>query len=211
MELIFEDFTKVLIAIVIGGVIGFEREFHDKAAGFRTLMFICLGATLFTILSLKLALTGDGDPTRIAADIVTGVGFIGAGVILREGGRVVGLTTAATVWLVAALGMAIGAGEHLLVLVVAALAIVVLWALPAFEGWIDHLYNERSYEVVTSNDYVESIETLFRDHGLRVAGRRQAKAGARITRGWKVAGRLASQEAVTARLLADPKIEELRF
>ena len=95
-----EDIFKILLAIGIGGAIGLEREYRDKAAGFRTLIFICVGATLFAMLSSKLA--GDRDPTRIAANIVSGVGFLGAGVILRDGGRVVGLTTAATIWLVAA-------------------------------------------------------------------------------------------------------------
>ena len=86
-----EDLLKILLAVVVGGAIGIEREFRDKAAGFRTLIFICLGATLFTMFSLNLA--GDKDPTRIASAIVSGVGFLGAGVILREGGRVIGLTT----------------------------------------------------------------------------------------------------------------------
>lgn len=92
----------MLVAILIGGLIGAEREFHEKAAGFRTITFICLGSTLFTMLSLELG--GARDPVRIAASIVTGIGFIGAGVILRDGGRIVGLTTASTIWISAALG-----------------------------------------------------------------------------------------------------------
>ena len=81
-----EDFLKILLAIGVGGAVGLEREYRDKAAGFRTLIFICVGATLFAMLSSKLA--ADRDPTRIAANIVSGVGFLGAGVILRDGGRV---------------------------------------------------------------------------------------------------------------------------
>ncbi|HQN43268.1 MAG TPA: MgtC/SapB family protein, partial [Anaerolineaceae bacterium] len=92
-----EDLLKIVLAVLVGGLIGIEREYRDKAAGFRTLIFICVGAALFTILSVRLA--GDKDPTRIAASIVTGVGFLGAGVILRDGGRVIGLTTAAAIWL----------------------------------------------------------------------------------------------------------------
>jgi putative Mg2+ transporter-C (MgtC) family protein len=103
MYLSMEDVVKIILAVAAGGLIGLEREFRDKAAGFRTLIFICMGAALFTIFSARLA--GTNDPTRIAANIVSGVGFLGAGVILREGGRVIGLTTAATIWLTAALGI----------------------------------------------------------------------------------------------------------
>ena len=97
----------MLLAMLIGGLIGAEREFRDKAAGFRTIIFICVGSTMFTILSAKIG--GAQDPSRIAASIVTGVGFIGAGAILQERERVIGLTTASTIWIAAALGMGIGA------------------------------------------------------------------------------------------------------
>ena len=89
-----EDLLKLLLAVLAGGLIGSEREYRDKAAGFRTLIFICVGATLFTILSYSMATAGD--PNRIAAGTVTGVGFLGAGVIMRDKGRVIGLTTAPT-------------------------------------------------------------------------------------------------------------------
>ncbi len=89
-----------------------ERQYHDKPAGFATNCLICLGAMLFTVLSEVMGLAG-GDPGRIAAQIVTGVGFIGAGSILRDGNKISGLTTAAGVWLVAAIGMAIGYGEYI--------------------------------------------------------------------------------------------------
>jgi len=80
-----EDILKLVLAIVVGGLIGAEREFRDRAAGFRTIILICTGAALFTIFSVKLG--GPDDPVRVAANIVTGVGFLGAGVLLRDGGR----------------------------------------------------------------------------------------------------------------------------
>jgi putative Mg2+ transporter-C (MgtC) family protein len=132
-----DDLYKILLAVAVGGAIGFERELRHKAAGLRTVIFICLGATLFTIMSLRLAVGEEADMTRIAAGIVTGVGFLGAGAILQRGTEVLGLTTAATIWLVAALGMAIGAGEFALSLAVTALTLVVLSLFPAFERWID--------------------------------------------------------------------------
>lgn len=104
--------VKLLLAAALGGLIGLEREIHRKPAGLRTNLFICLGSALFTILSAQ-AVTGTAhDPGRIAAQIITGIGFIGAGAIIRERGSVVGLTTAATIFVVASVGMAIGMGLY---------------------------------------------------------------------------------------------------
>ncbi len=90
-----------------------ERQYHDKPAGFATNCLICVGAMMFTIMSEIMGFAG-GDPGRIAAQVVTGVGFIGAGAIMRDGNKISGITTAANVWLVAAIGMAVGFGEYLL-------------------------------------------------------------------------------------------------
>ena len=104
---------KIFLALVLGGALGMERQYHDKPAGYATNCLICLGAMLFTVLSEYMGLAG-GDPGRISAQIVTGVGFIGAGSILRDGNKISGLTTAAGVWVVAAIGMAVGYGQFLL-------------------------------------------------------------------------------------------------
>ena len=103
------DVYKAIYSIVAGLILGFEREMKDKSAGLKTITIICLGSTLFSIISYKLA--GDGDPTRIASYIVSGIGFLGAGVIFKEGFTVYGLTTAGIIWMAAAVGMAIGFGE----------------------------------------------------------------------------------------------------
>ena len=100
------------LGVVLGGAIGLERELQHKAAGLRTNILICVGAVLFTELSIGIS-SASGDPGRIAAQIVTGVGFLGAGTIIQARGVVTGLTTAATMWLVAAIGMAIGFGALL--------------------------------------------------------------------------------------------------
>ena len=100
------------LGVVLGGAIGLERELQHKAAGLRTNILICVGAVLFTELSIEMSSTS-GDPARIAAQIVTGVGFLGAGTIIQGRGIVTGLTTAATMWLVAAIGMAVGFGALL--------------------------------------------------------------------------------------------------
>ncbi|KAA0222880.1 MAG: MgtC/SapB family protein [Planctomycetota bacterium] len=100
----------VISSIFCGLIAGAEREFKHKPAGLRTLALICVGSTLFTIASLQLSAGGGGDRTRIAAQIVTGIGFLGAGAIIRERGNVVGLTTAATIWVMASIGVLVGGG-----------------------------------------------------------------------------------------------------
>src|SRR5437867_12339455 len=101
---------RLLVATVMGGLLGAERELRRKSAGFRTNILIALGSAIFTIMSLTIA--PNVDPSRIASQIVTGIGFLGAGTILRYRDRVHGLTTAATIWVNAALGIAAGAGEY---------------------------------------------------------------------------------------------------
>jgi putative Mg2+ transporter-C (MgtC) family protein len=119
---------RLLIAALIGGLIGFERERAEKPAGFRTHLLVCVGAALFTIASIYGFRYGSYDPSRVAAGIAVGIGFLGAGTILRGGRGIIGLTTAATVWAVAAIGLAVGAGLYLVAIVA---AVIVLGALLA--------------------------------------------------------------------------------
>ncbi|OGO18911.1 MAG: magnesium transporter MgtC [Chloroflexi bacterium RBG_16_50_11] len=120
-----EMVLRLLLATALGAVIGFQRERSGKEAGLRTNMLICLGSALFTVLSIY-AFPGS-DPARIAAGIATGIGFIGAGVILhRTGGVVLGLTSAATIWTVAAIGMAAGAGMYYIAPAATVLALIIL-------------------------------------------------------------------------------------
>src|SRR5919107_2081165 len=120
-----ELITRLLIAALLGGMIGAERELRRKSAGFRTNILIAMGSALFTIVSITLAPSAS-DPTRIAAQIVTGIGFLGAGAIMRTANRVQGLTTAATVWVNAALGVAAGGGEYRAALLGGAITLAVL-------------------------------------------------------------------------------------
>jgi putative Mg2+ transporter-C (MgtC) family protein len=177
MELTIELLTKLGAAMLVGGLVGAEREFRDKAAGFRTIIFITVGATLFTIFSALLA--GDeNDPARVAANIVTGIGFLGAGAIMREGGRVAGLTTAATIWLSAALGMGIGSGQYVLVGTATAVVLFVLWIFPSFEHWIDNIRESRTYKVhiALDNDKAAQLDDVFESLSLRVFGRHIIKS-----------------------------------
>ncbi len=125
-----EDFLSIAFAVLFGAAIGAEREISGKAAGLRTNVLICLGAAVFTIISKDMAAGGtEGSITRIAAQIVSGVGFLGAGAIIQDRGGVHGLTTAATIWLVASIGMACGARFYHLAAAATLVAIVVLVAL----------------------------------------------------------------------------------
>lgn len=126
------DFTilfKLVLAAVLGGLIGTEREMAQKPAGLRTNILICVGSTLFMIVSVRTAEVFGGDPTRMSAQIISGIGFLGAGAIFHARGSVVGLTTAATIWLVAGVGMTLGAGFYGTALIATVLAIATLYLL----------------------------------------------------------------------------------
>src|SRR5881275_1435111 len=132
-----EALVRLALAAVLGGAIGFERELREREAGLRTHMLVAIGSALFTIVSAygfhEFLTSGANvvraDPTRIAAQIVTGIGFLGAGAIIRQGLSVRGLTTAATLWVVAALGLAAGAGYYSAAVVTTVLVILSLWPL----------------------------------------------------------------------------------
>ncbi|HOF88125.1 MAG TPA: MgtC/SapB family protein [Armatimonadota bacterium] len=211
MTISAEDVLRIILALAAGGAIGLEREFRDKAAGFRTLIFICVGAALFTLLSAKLA--GNSDGTRIAANIVSGVGFLGAGVILREGGRVVGLTTAAAIWLTAALGMALGGGYYLIGGVVLAVSLVVLWLFPFLEHLVDNLRHERTYTVISDTclEKIDRLEALITEQGLRIRSSQHVKTGDRMTCRWVTVGPPGAHDAVVRTFFENPDVIEFQF
>jgi putative Mg2+ transporter-C (MgtC) family protein len=132
-----EALLRIVVAAALGGAVGIERELREHDAGFRTHMLVAIGSALFTIVSayaFRDFLVGGGsvvraDPTRIAAQIVTGIGFLGAGAIIRQGLTVKGLTTAATLWVVAAIGMAVGAGYYGGALITTGVVLISLWPL----------------------------------------------------------------------------------
>lgn len=155
-------FVPILVAALAGAVIGVEREYRDKSAGFRTMILIAISSALFTILSVDIGYADD-ETTRIAAAIVTGIGFLGAGVVLKDGITIRGITTAASIWLVAALGMAAGVGKYELVGAVTLLASIVLWILPPFERWIDKLHEffDLNITIKNSDDEEDNILDIF--------------------------------------------------
>ncbi len=119
---------RLVISAILGGLIGVEREIHDKPAGFRTHVLVCMGAALFTLVSMSFAGTDPSfiDASRIAAGVVTGIGFLAAGSIFRDKDRVQGLTTAADLWVLAGIGMATGFGYYSLAITATIIALIVL-------------------------------------------------------------------------------------
>mgnify|MGYP001239266034 CR=1 FL=1 len=129
----YEIFLRLTAALVAGGAIGFERERDSQPAGLRTHMILALGAALVTILSVNIAIKFDSDPARLAAQVVSGIGFLGAGAILRFGLNVKGLTTASTLWTTAMVGMVIGYGYYLVALFAVVIMLFLLTLVERFE------------------------------------------------------------------------------
>ncbi|GAB4037910.1 MgtC/SapB family protein [Spirosoma gilvum] len=203
-----EDLIRLGVALIIGGLIGVEREYHGKAAGFRTMIMICVGSALFTIVSGRI-----GSDGRIAANIVNGIGFLGAGIIFREESRVKGLTTAATVWAVSALGMSIGAGFYDIALVgfVVILGSLLLLVGPARR--VQRLNQIRDYKIVTvfHNRTLHQYEKLFEECGLSPTRSQQQRIGTEIIGHWRVYGNERNHEKCIKRLLNDPEVKEFTF
>jgi putative Mg2+ transporter-C (MgtC) family protein len=208
---IITDILRICAAMLAGGLIGLEREFRDKSAGFRTLIFIGSGAALITILSHKIG--GDGDPGRITANIVTGIGFLGAGAILRDGMRVAGLTTAATIWLTAAIGMSFGAGEYIFGAAVTALSLIVLWGFPSFEHAIDRIREEHSYEVSIAGgkEKAVEIEAALLKLGIKPTTRQYFKEENGLRCRWVAFGRPEGHDKFIQYLLDEPSVREFKY
>jgi len=176
--------TRLLMAFAMGGIIGGEREWRHKASGLRTNMLICMGSAMFTILSAVVA--GDGpNKAQIASNIVQGIGFLGAGLILHTGSRVLGLTSAATVWVVAAIGMACGAGLY----VEAAIATFIVYFALQFIGFLEArskwkrfpmLYEVRGTDQITM--FADILSVLDKAHiRLNIVERDTVGAQERVT------------------------------
>lgn len=166
MEADYEIVIRFIIAAVWGGVVGIEREYRSKSAGFRTMIMISLGSCFFTMMSIYL---GGDTADRIASNIVTGIGFLGAGVIFRSESRVNGITTAATIWTVAALGMGIGAGYYFAATFGCLIVIIVLALLPYVEDYIERLNRSITYNITASfsPDQRSNFIEAFKKHKLK--------------------------------------------
>ncbi len=161
--------SGVLLSILLGGAIGLERELKGKAAGLRTNILICMGSAMFTQVGMTMGGAGT-DRSRIAAQIVTGVGFLGAGTILHGKGAITGLTSAATIWLVAAIGVAVGSGEIYMAAATTLITIFILRALGWVEGyiWQATRVSRLTVDVDPGPGRVDDVERVARQAGVQV-------------------------------------------
>lgn len=204
--------TRLAIAAVLGGLVGLEREASGKPAGLRTNILICVGAALLTDLSLTLgARFGTdftSDPTRIAAQIVSGIGFLGAGTILQARGAVYGLTTAATLWVVAAIGMAAGSGNHAAGVGGTALVLAILLPLGRLERWVEGRRRTRRVVLKARREEgaVSRLLAALGEHGLHVREHRLELRDGMITATLQVTGSAQDFERSREALLERPEL-----
>ena len=138
-----ELIERLCLSALLGALLGFEREVRQKNAGLKTNILIAMGSTLFTLMSIDLSASSGGDATRVAAQIVTGIGFLGAGAIMRTGAGIRGLTTAAMIWVNAAIGVAVGGGEYRLAIIATAVTLIVLLVMTPLEKLLDRRLKNR--------------------------------------------------------------------
>jgi putative Mg2+ transporter-C (MgtC) family protein len=157
------DLIKIGLAVVLGGLLGLERQYKNKTAGFRTIILICLGSTIYTMVAQR---AGAG----VNINIVTGIGFIGAGVIFKDNIAVSGLTTAAVIWISAAIGMAVGSGNYMLSIISTALTLTVLLVFNLLERYIDKVHRDKLFVILFTNADFENvllIERIIKQHNLK--------------------------------------------
>ncbi len=185
----FEDsrLQSIMMSILCGAIVGFEREYKNKSAGFRTVILICFGSTVFTLLSRM----GNVSDDRIAANIVTGIGFLGAGVIYQGKFSVQGLTTAAVIWSMAGIGMMVGFEEYRLGLVLTGLMVLVLSLFQKIEHLLSDIYYMRTIYVTFQDIQVSHLgefESFMKEHKVRMQRKGLEKKGQHLTVVYEVAG-----------------------
>jgi putative Mg2+ transporter-C (MgtC) family protein len=201
---------KLLMVIVVGGLIGAEREYHSKSAGFRTMILICLGSFLFTTFSIHIS---GSSSDRIASNIVTGIGFLGAGVIFKSDNRINGITTAATIWAVAALGMGIADNAYMLVGICTVIIMSALMLLTKLEGFIDRINQSHTYKIVSiyREDLLKQYEHMFKECDLHYKRLKRTKNGEYLVGTWIVHGSEKNHNRFTKLILHDPSVKEFEF
>jgi putative Mg2+ transporter-C (MgtC) family protein len=204
------EVNKFLIATLLCGLIGLEREFRSKQAGLKTMIMIGLGSTLFTILSVKIGLSSQD---RIASNIVTGIGFLGAGVIFKEDNQVKGLTTACVIWIVAAIGMAVGSDYYVQAVGVTIVVLLALLIFPYVENFVERRFTKRTYRIVKKyeNESLDDYEEYIRNSKLKLSRGKQELANGIISGSWTAVGSPKNHKKFVDRMLRDTKIIAFDF
>ncbi len=205
------EFVSLVVALLIGACVGAEREYRSKAAGFRTLILICVGSALFTLLSLRIG--GTVAPDRIASNIITGIGFIGAGVIFKDGVNIAGLTTATSIWVTAALGMAAGAGQFALAGIGLVLVITVLAFFERLQLVIDRLNHMRPCRIAFRSDQatLAAIEAAITACGLRTANRKFLRERGQFSVSYQLSGNEDAHARFVDYLLANELVDGFEY
>jgi putative Mg2+ transporter-C (MgtC) family protein len=195
------------LATLLGGAIGLERELGGKPAGLRTNILICIGSALYTQLSIGLV-HGSADASRVAGQIVTGVGFIGAGTILHARGAVVGLTSAATIWVVAAIGVALGAGHYPEALLSTLMVLIVLQGLGRIEIFVERQSSKSHITIHARPDGLplEELETVIRRTGVQIAGQSSRRENVDLVIEYDLRGPKRLHDQVMIALLHHPSV-----
>ena len=203
------ELLLIFISVFLGLCIGTEREYRNKSAGLRTFILVCFGSCLFTILSIKI---GVSNPDRLAANIITGIGFLGAGVIFKGDNKIDGITTATTIWATASIGMAVGSGYVYLSLLGTVLVLLILSSLTYFQTYIDHRHKIREYKIAVSNrENLDYCEELFKMNHLKfVVVKQQFSKGSSNTT-WIITGKNNHHENLIQQMMNDEKIDSFQF
>jgi len=203
------ELLLIFISVLLGVFIGAEREYRNKSAGLRTFILVCFGSCLFTILSIKI---GVENPDRLAANIITGIGFLGAGVIFKGDNKIDGITTATTIWATASIGMAVGSGYVYLSLLGTVLVLLILSSLTYLQNFIDNNHKIREYKIaVTASDEIRHCEELFRNNNLKYLIIRQQFTQGNLATTWRLTGKNKHHETLIKQLMNDPKIIAYQF
>ncbi|NDC30565.1 MAG: MgtC/SapB family protein [Bacteroidetes bacterium] len=206
-----QDLNKLIISAVIGACIGLEREYKNKNAGFKTMVMICIGSTLFTIFSYKLGSPESHD--RIAANIITGIGFIGAGAIFKDKDNMIsGLTTATLIWIIAALGVGVGSGEFLFSILSAILVLSFLFAIPYVEKLIHKTHELRNFKIWFNDvsDF-DKIEQKTHSQKLNLYNVKHTKQNGMLVYSFSIGGNQHTLDAFTQLLLKDDEIKNFEY
>jgi putative Mg2+ transporter-C (MgtC) family protein len=206
MQVSTEDFIKIAVSIVLGAFLGLEREYRSKAAGFRTMTMISLGACLFTIVSRFMG--APGSPDRIASNIVQGIGFLGAGVIFKENGSISGLTTATAIWVASAIGMTVGVGNYSLAAATTLGALVVLAGFEYIQKFVDSLNQYRSYKMTFHAETLKSrqLEDDFKRMGIGFTKVKESRDRDQVTACYELRGKASRFVLLDQHLLEDSRI-----
>ena len=196
----------MLVSVLCGALLGIEREYQNKSAGLRTIVLICLGSTVFTMISQRI---GGGSDDRIAANIITGIGFIGAGVIFKENFNVKGITTAAVIWIAAAIGMVIGIGQYKMAFILSFIVLVVLSGFARLEFLIDFINHKRTYRITFTSENLDNIAWIVDiadQEKLKASVRHLAKSNNMLMVNFEVSGNKKHFQSLTERLVAKHEI-----